>query len=1001
MQRKDEADVTFGVLGPVEVRACGAPPAELPPSVRALLARLALAAGRVVSVDSLTDALWGEELPADSTNALQIRVSKLRRALVAAGIGGDVLVTRAPGYLLAVSTEAVDAHRFEHLVARARTAAGAGEVAAALDRFDEALELWRGPALADVGTAEWASAERTRLEELRLGAVEDRLELCLEAGRHAESVADLERLATDNPLRERLHRLLMLALYRSGRQAEALAAYQALRRHLADELGIDPSPELQALSEAILRQQVPPAPAAGTIPVDSAPVAGAPTGAVATNEPAAGRGGRLPQRLASVIGRHEDVTTALQRLRTARVVTLTGPGGVGKTTLALEIARGVDDTLADEVHLIRLAALEQGADVAEAVAAQLGIAASGPGAEAADAVFDHLARRRPLLVVDNCEHVIDDVAALIERLAESCPEVRVLATSREALAVPGEIQVAVGPLPTPDGTEDVATIAAAPAVRLFCERARAVRPSFTVDAETAPVVASICRQLDGMPLAIELAAARVKALSPADISARLRDRFSLLTAGPRTSEARHRTLRATLDWSYQLLTDAERRLLRRLAVFRGGWTLAAAEEVCAFAGIEPGEVLDLLFRLVDRSLVVPDPATGRFRLLVTVREYAWARLDEAGEVAECRDRHLEHFTRLADEHGSLTWSGTLAWARLTEEYDNLRAAVEHALVRAHDDAEPGLRLACALVWFWNYGIRYEGTRALTALLATGGGSTAARARALQGVGLLSVYYPTPESRAAARESLASFEELGDRHNAAISRLVVAWEGQYSGDADAYRAMIAQSRQELGDADGGGWHGMALYLEALLSLRLADFETSARQWRTCLDFIRTTDDYMIGNAILAHLGVALREAGQRDEALAVLVDSVEAARGLDSPHGLAFALIHLAHTRLDLGDGDGATGLLAEADEVARRARNPRCQAWAAWGRARIALAQGDATAAVDECRRALALLEEREFPWARVRLWSFLAECAEAAGLPDEAERARRTASTVDATVEP
>ena len=1002
--------VTFGVLGPVEVQAPGRPPAELPPSVRALLARLVLAAGRVVSVDSLTDTLWGEDLPADATNALQIRVSKLRRSLVASGVGGEVLVTRAPGYQLAVPAEAIDAYRFERLVGVARTAAAAGEVASALESFDKALRLWRGPALADVGETEWALAESARLEELRLGAVEDRLELLSETGRHIETVADLERLVAANPLRERLHRLLMLALYRSGRQADALAAYQTLRRQLADELGIDPSPELQALSEAILRQQVPAARPTHDRHNFPEVMASDPAGhhnlpevvtITATTSTTTRHGDRLPQRLSSVIGRHDDVAAALQRLGEARVVTLTGPGGVGKTTLALEIARRVDETLADEIHLIRLAALEPGTDVAEAFAAQLGVVGTGPGAASADAVVEHLARGRALLVVDNCEHVVDNVAALVERLVESVTDLRVLATSREALAVPGELQVAVSPLAVPDDTGDAGAIPHTPAVQLFLDRARAVRPSFALDAETAPVVASICRRLDGMPLAIELAAARVKALSVSDIAARLRDRFSLLTAGPRTSEARHRTLRATLDWSYDLLSDAERRLLRRLAVFRGGWTLVAAEEVCAFAGIEPGDVLDLLFRLVDRSLVVPEPATGRFRLLVTVREYAWARLDEAGEVDACRDRHLDYCTRLAEENAPLVRSGGTALTLLTEEHDNLRAAVEHSVERARDDVESGLRLACALVWFWNYGLRYEGTRALTALLETGAGSTAARARALQGLGLLSVYYPTPRSRAAARESLALFEELGDDRNAAISRLVVAWEGQYGGDADRYRAMIAQSRAELGDSDGGWWLGWMLYLEALLDLRLGEFDASARAWRRCHDLILATGDRILGSAVLAHLGVALREAGHRADAVAVLREAIDDLRGLASPHGLAFALVHLAHTQLDLGKDDGVPDLLTKADEVARRAHNPRCQAWAAWGRARIAAARGEATIAIDECRRATSLLEDREFPWARARLWSFVADCAEATGVPDEAERARIAATTVDATAAP
>ncbi|KAA9376554.1 AfsR/SARP family transcriptional regulator [Microbispora cellulosiformans] len=996
--------VTFAVLGPTEVRVGGAGPtaslaagsaagpksstAALPPSVRALLARLALSCGRVVPVDSLTDALWGEDLPADAANALQIRVSKLRRALAAAGLGGDVLVTQAPGYRLAVPPESVDVHVFERLLVSAREETAAGNVTAALGRLDEALRLWRGPALADVGATAWATTESARLEELRLGAVEDRYELLLESGGHNEAVADIERLVARHPLRERLHRLLMLALYRGGRQAEALAAYQALRRGLADELGIDPSPELQALAEAILRQQVPSAAAPPSMP-PSVPPATSPAG-----PPPAQLTQRLPQRLTrrltSVIGRQDDIATTLERLAEARVVTLTGPGGMGKTTLAYEIARHVDETLADRVVLVRLAALEPGTDVAGAFAAELGVAPQG--AAPADALEEHLRDGRPLLVVDNCEHVVDEVAALVERLAAACPGLRVLATSREALAIPGEVQVAVGPLAVPSGPITDEPENAGPAVRLFVERARAVRPSFTLDAETAPVVASICRRLDGMPLAIELAAARVKALSPADIEARLADRFSLLTAGPRTGEARHRTLRATLDWSHDLLPEAERRLLRRLAVFRGGWTPAAAEEVCAFDGIVRGEVLDLLFRLVDRSLVVPEPATGRFRLLVTVRDYAWARLEEAGETGTCRDRHLACFARYAEEHGRRV-RDIAVFARLSDEHDNFRAAVDHAVDSG--DAESGFRLACALLWFWNYGLRHEGTRALTALLETGGGSTGARARALQGIGLLHVYYPTPHSVAAAEKSLAVFEEIGDVPNAAISRLVVAWAGQYGGDPERCRAMVAQSRRDLGDSDDGWWRFMTQYLDSLLTLRLGDFEAAVREWRFCLELSHSAGDRIMGSAILAHLGIALRESGRREEALTVLGESVDWVRGQGSLHGLAFALVHTAHTRLDLDEGDDVAALLAQAQDVARRAYNPRCQAWAAWGRARMAYARGDAGAAVRECRDALALLKDGEFPWARARLWSFLAACAETAGLPDEAARARSTAAAL------
>ncbi|MET8838053.1 BTAD domain-containing putative transcriptional regulator [Micromonospora sp. NPDC004540] len=997
MSRESEPTVSFGVLGTVELQVAGFPATPLAPAVRALLARLVLAAGRVVSADALTDALWGEQPPADATNALQLRVSKLRRALVAAGAGGDLLVTRAPGYQLTVAADAVDAYRFERLLETARGATTGDGPAAALARFDEALRLWRGPALADVGDAEWALAEAARLEELRLGAVEDRLELLLEAGRQAEAVADLERLVAIHPLRERLHRLLMLALYRGGRQADAITAYHALRHRLADELGIDPAPELQALAEAILRQQVPaPAPAAVADPAEPPAATPGRTGAAPIPVPRAPQRDEVPRRLASVIGRQDDVHRVLDRVREARVVTLTGPGGVGKTTLALEVARHADDALADRVHLVRLAAMPTGTDLPEAVAGQLGVAAGGPGPAATAALVAWLGADRVLLVVDNCEHVIDEAAELVEQLVAACPAVTVLTTSREALAVPGETQLAVAPLGVPDGPAGLAQLGDSPAVALFVDRARAVRPGFVLDESTAPVVADICRQLDGMPLAIELAAARVKALPPGEIAARLHDRFALLTAGARTSEARHRTLRATLDWSHDLLSEAERRLLRRLAVFRGGWDLAAAEQVCAFGGLAADEVLDLLFRLVDRSLVVPDPTTGRFRLLVTIREYAAARLAEAGETEAARDRHLTHFTELAERYGPHARSDADAWARLTEEHDNFRAAIDRCLDR-RDGVDAGLRLADALFLFWNYGPRYEGIRALTALLAAGDPGPAARAAALQRIGLLGVYYPTAHTRAAARESVVAFERLGDPVNTATSRLVVAWEGQYDGDPDRYRAMVDQAIRERGDTDDPWWHGTVHYVEALLDLRTGAFERSAEQWARSLEWTRKAGDLLLPAGILAHLGIALREAGRPDEAIATLEEAAAEARRNPSPHATAFTLVQLAHTRLDRGEVDGVAAMLAEADDTARRSGNPRCQAWAAWGRARIGYAAGDEVGAVDECRRALDLLQEREFPWARRRLWSLAADAATAAGRPQEADAARRAAADLKA----
>jgi tetratricopeptide (TPR) repeat protein len=540
-------------------------------------------------------------------------------------------------------------------------------------------------------------------------------------------------------------------------------------------------------------------------------------------------------------------------------------------------------------------------------------------------------------------------------------------------------------------------------VQLFVARARAVRSTFALDAATAPVVASICRQLDGIPLAIELAAARVKVLPVTEIADRLADRFTFLTSGPRPGEARHRTLGATLDWSYQLLSDTEKALLRRLAVFSGGWTIDAAEHVCSSAGIDPDEVLDLLFRLVDRSLVVPDPDTGRFRLLVMIRDYGRVKLREAGEADAVRNRHLTYFTAFAQQHGSLTRSGGAGWTMMRREHDNLRTAVDFALDRARrtgrpEDVDAGFRLANAMVWFWQYNLRYEGVEALTALLALPTGSTVCRALALQGLALFHVYYPTPESRAAARESLALLEETGDVRSAAISRLLIAWEGQYGGDTERSWALVEQAEQVLAQDGEPGTVGLLHYVKATLHLGRGAFDESIAEWLLGLEQIRAVQDTVLESAMLSHMAIALRETGRVEEAIGAFRQAIALDERAGALHGLTFALVHLAHTALSFGADTDVPGLLDRGNDVACRAQNPRCQAWAAWGRARLALAAEHVGLAFTECRHATMLLQDREFPWAIAQLYEFLAETADADGRPATAEEARDRARELRVT---
>ncbi len=567
----------FGVLGPLEARTdCGSPVSVPEVKVRTLLADLLAHQGRPVSADRLVDDLWGEAPPGKPTGALRAKVSQLRRALEDAEPGGRELVASGPaGYLLRVDSDAVDAHLFEGLTARAYETDDPRARAALLT---DALALWRGPAFADFGDDPFARAAITRLEERRLVALEERAEARLELGEHSLLTGELGELVARHPLRERLRAAHVRALYRSGRQAEALDSYNDLRNHLLEELGLDPSPELTVLHQAILEQD----PALEPVP--------APATRPRTN---------LPASLTELVGRTDAVAEVRSLLDAGRLVTLTGPGGVGKTRLAVEAASGLADIYPDGVWLVELAALGQssGADagasqaaVAEAVAAVLGVrddAMPGGGlppgepVELTDRLTGALRTRRMLLVLDNCEHVVEPVAKLAELLLRAAPGLRILATSREPLGLAGELLWTVPPLELPEPTAAPEVLERSGAVQLFVARAAAAAQGFTLDADNAEAVVMLCRQLDGIPLALELAATRVRALGVHQLAARLCDRFRLLAAGHRGVPARQQTLRAMIDWSWELLTEPERIVLRRLAVHAGGCTLAAAEEVCA------------------------------------------------------------------------------------------------------------------------------------------------------------------------------------------------------------------------------------------------------------------------------------------------------------------------------------------------------------------------------------------------------------------------------------
>jgi predicted ATPase/DNA-binding SARP family transcriptional activator len=652
------AGLELRLLGPVEAVRAGREVALGGPKQRAVLALLLLEAGRVVPAGRLVEAVWRGSPPPGAAKTLQSYVSRLRTALEPAG----ALVARAGGYVINAEPGLVDADRFEGLVAAGRAALGQGDAAAASECFTEALSLWRGRALADVCEVEPLALEAARLEELRLAAVEGRVEADIGLGRHAEVTGELESLIAEHPLRERLWRLLVLALYRDERQADALAAYRRARAVLTEELGLEPGEDLRALEQAVLRHQVPAPP---PLPRHN-----------------------LPAPLTSFLGREQDLATLDRLLKQARMVTLTGTGGAGKTRLALEAGARAVQRFRDGVWLADLAGVSSEGLVAAQVMAALGVrqAREMPVLEA---LRYRLRSAELLLLLDNCEHVLDPCAGLTGALLRSSPGLRVLATSREPLGVPGEVVYPVLPLTLPAESADEREIAGSVAVRLFLDRGSAARGGATTGLAPVAVAGRICRKLDGLPLAIELAAARLSTLSAVEIEANLADRFAFLAYRRPAADPRHQALRAAMDWSYDLLPAQERRVLGELSVFAGSFGLAQVAEVCS-AG-NRAAALDMVDRLASKSLVAAEPGEDgtRYRLLETVRQYAADRLTETGDVDAARRRHALAFVSLAERERRA--------AVLPPDHDNFRAALQWAL-SAGDQAGP--RLARALGDFW-------------------------------------------------------------------------------------------------------------------------------------------------------------------------------------------------------------------------------------------------------------------------------------------------------------
>ncbi|HET8659100.1 MAG TPA: BTAD domain-containing putative transcriptional regulator [Micromonosporaceae bacterium] len=740
--RPAEASTGVGVrlLGPVELTGDrGAVPLG-GPRLRTLLGLLALRAPQVVSRDALIDGIWDCAPPGNAAKTLRAHVAYLRRGLASAGIRG-LVATRSPGYRLAVPAGCVDAHRFETGVGAARTASACGALDATVEHLRSALELWRGDVLADCATGEWARAEAARLREVRLYATEELLSAELALGRHARAAAELECLVGRHPLRERLWELLIVALDRTGRQADALHAYRRARDRLVEELGVQPGSALRRLQAAILSGDQEVIEAATTAVLPRPPVGTAAT-ATGGGQPAACAAPSAPQPapatvpapVNSIIGRDTQIAQLRELLATRRLVTLTGVGGCGKTRLAVAVAEAVAGRYADGVRFVDLTPVADREQLLGAVSAAFGVPAeptAGP-----QSLAPVLQPRQCLLVLDNCEHLVPACRWLVEPLLRWCPTLRVLATSREMLGVRGETTWPVPPLATPPHPPDrglaggaLAEVCRYDAVRLFLDRATAGAVRDLTDSD-APAIAAVCARLDGLPLAIELAAARTSVLTVTEIAERLHDP-ALLLAGGCPDRPHHQTLDATVAWSYRLLDEPMRARLRRLSAFAGGFTLAAAEAVWpqrrgAAAVDVPGgaaavEVLggaaavEVLGDLVAKSLVVMErgPTGARYRMLETLRRWTAERLAEhPDEERDTRRRHAGYYLSLAEEADRrLRGPEVGAWLeRLAVEHANLQAALAW---HAHDGADPvaALRLGVALAGYCRLRGRYgEGRR---------------------------------------------------------------------------------------------------------------------------------------------------------------------------------------------------------------------------------------------------------------------------------------------------
>lgn len=864
------------ILGPLEVAGENGPVDLRAAKHRRLLAALTLARGRPCSADALVDAVWGVSPPASARKLLQVYVSQLRKALPSR----EALVTSPSGYALRREQVSLDADRFERLLDDAVEATAQGNPSLALSQIERALALWRGPAYADVMYEDFARTEAERLEEMRLAALELRLEALSRLGRNDEVLGEALALAGEHPLRERLQGVAMLALYRAGRQTEALDRYLELRRRLDEELGLEPGAELRTLQLRILRQD--PALESTVAAVDAT--------------------GVLPVPPNPLVGRERDLDAlaALLSSRDVRLLVLTGAGGSGKTRLAFAAARQAASSFANGAVIVELAPLRDPALVLPTMASALAVT-EGPGQAPLDTLAAALSTRELLVVLDNVEHLRAATPALVELLARA-PRLVLLVTSRAVLHLTGEHVFPVSPL------DDDA------AVELFEQRARALQPDFEVTAANESVIREICRRVDGLPLAIELAAARIRSLTPRDLLERLEQRLTVLTGGPQDLPARQQTLRETIDWSVGLLRDDERNALARLSVARSGATLEAAEAVCEAR-------LDTLSLLIDHHLVrrTLTKSGSRLLLLETINEYASELLvaDPAG-AERARTRLAEWCLALANEaEGHLSRNQQTTWLDLLEaEHDNLRAALDH--LESMGAAEQHLALAVALSRYWYVrGHLAEGRARLErALAATAEQPPAQRRRACTAVasfGLLQGDHAVA-IRFADEALVAAREEDDPRFVAnALSNLGAILLA--AGDRERAEATLEEAVTRARSAGDERIAALAINNLGDFALTVGDYERAEPLFRESLALLRARGDTTNVARSLFNNGAVDLMLGRVGDAAERFGESLTLSQLTGNHEDTAWSLLGLAAMNLANGEGEHGTMLLGAARSV--------------------------------------------------------------------------------------